>query len=284
MSRKLSLKSVTMIIGALVLSSGTLAQTSDVNQQTSYASQGHETLHSRALQLPSNDSAFKELFGVPSTGGKTKSAPGELSRFWFGQEFSQGEDNYYVTFFASQEILSEDYGEIEILICRDCTADVGAVTYKKVSGQWVLISKQKKFAVAGGYGDVSEATPELLALSPTATAVMIDFIEGGQGIVESGKNMFIFSEEAWIRGGHIFTSSSRDGVEAECGYPPVIEEANEFGFGWCYKNTGVISLLDATKNGFPYLMVARTGTEEDGNGSVVPAKNLIYTFKDGRYQ
>lgn len=218
---------------------------------------------------------------MPSTSEKTKTAPDKLSKFWFGQEFNHGEDYYYAAFFSSQEILFEGDDYIETAMCWDCLTDIGAVTYKKVSGQWLLVSKQKKFALAGSRGYVSEAIPELLVLSPTATAVMVDFIEGGQGIFEGGKDMFIFSEEAWVYGGHISTSTSRDGAEEECGYPPV--ETDEFGVEWCYKNTGVISLLDATKNGFPYLMVTRTGTEARSH-HLVPAKNLIYTFIDGHYQ
>lgn len=283
MSRKLSLKSVTILLGALVLSTGALAQTTNANQQTSYASQGHEALHSRALQLPSNDSAFKELFGVPVTGEKTQSTPNELSRFWFDQEFSQGDEDYYTAFFVSQEIDWENSFDDHIMTTtgHETTADIGVVTYKKVSGQWLLVSKQKKFAVAGSYGDVSEATSELLVLSPTATAVMVDSVWGGQGTVYNGKRIFVFSEEAWIYSGNIFIDSSRDGVKEECGYPPI--EPNEHGAGWCYKNTGEISVLDVFKNGFPALLVTRIGTDA-GQNSSVPAENLIYTFIDGRYQ
>lgn len=283
MSRKLSLKSVTMLLGGLVLSTGSLAQTTDANQHTSYASQGHEAQRSKALQLPSSDSAFKELFGVPVTGEKTQSTPNELSRFWFGREFNQGDEDYYAAFFVSQKIDWDSSYDDQIMTTtgRATTADIGAVTYKKVSGQWLLVSKQKKFSAAGSYGDVNEATSELLVLSPTATAVMVDSIWGGQGTVYNGKRMFIFSEEAWIHGGNVFIYSSRDGVKEECGYPPM--EPNEHGQGWCYKNTGEISVLDVFKNGFPAIFVTRTGTTA-GQNSPVPAENLIYTFIDGRYQ
>lgn len=289
MSRKLSLKSVTMLLGGLVLSTGSLAQTTDANQHTSYASQGHEAQRSKALQLPSSDSAFKELFGVPVTGEKTQSTPNELSSFWFGQELNQRDEDYYAAFFVSQEIdwdISYD-DHIMTTMGRETTADIGVVTYKKVSGQWLLVSKQKGFATTGQNGDVGNVdttAPDLLALTPTATSILLDTIEGGQHTdyrVDKGKLMFIFSEEKWTHGGNILIGSSRDGVKEECGYPPL--ETDERGLGWCYKNTGEISVLDVFKNGFPAIFVTRTGTTA-GQNSPVPAENLIYTFIDGRYQ
>lgn len=170
---------------------------------------------------------------------------------------------------------------------RETTADIGVVTYKKVSGQWLLVSKQKGFATTGQNGDVGNVdttAPDLLALTPTATSILLDTIEGGQHTdyrVDKGKLMFIFSEEKWTHGGNILIGSSRDGVKEECGYPPL--ETDERGLGWCYKNTGEISVLDVFKNGFPAIFVTRTGTTA-GQNSPVPAENLIYTFIDGRYQ
>ena len=119
---------------------------------------------------------------------------------------------------------------------------------------------------------------------PTPTSILLDTIEGGHHTdfrVYKGKLMFIFSEEKWTHGGNILIGSSRDGVKEECGYPPM--EPDEHGVGWCYKNTGEMSVLDVFKNGFPAIFVTRTGTTA-GQNSPVPAENLIYTFIDGRYQ
>ena len=58
-----------MVLGALVLSTGSRAQTTDANQHTSYASQGHEAQRSKALQRAREETGKLEEAMAKTFGG-----------------------------------------------------------------------------------------------------------------------------------------------------------------------------------------------------------------------
>lgn len=215
-------------------------------------------------QLPSQEAAFRELFGVFDQSGKVKTAADKLTSLWFVQSFKYGNDNIHVKFFKSQTL--DASGEVDS--CHACGVDIGAITYKKVNDEWRVVSKQRKLGVAGQYGDVSEEDPEVVKLSSDVMALLFDSKAGGMGYYYEGKMLLSFANGTWHDAGVINTGADNSAV---CEDPEMAVA--------CWRYIGEISVVAGENLGHPDILVTRTGTEAGGK----PAKNVTYSFKDGAY-
>jgi len=230
---------------------------------------------SNAVQFPSEDTALKELFFVSDPSGKVKTAPNKLTYFLFEQSFKIGTNNLHVKFFATQS-LDESGRPFD---WHAAGVDVGAITYKQNYSQWEVISKQPQFGEAGKWGEFYGGEPEVLQLSPTSLAVMVDHSDFGQGYSTEGKIVFVFAQNTWHNFGYIETGGSNPG---NCDQTP--PPAGEEGLAPCYSYEGEISVVKGSTSEYPDLLVTRTGTESNEyRGTPLPAKNVTYIFKDGRY-
>ena len=266
-----------MLSGALVLSIGASAffYFKSGVQSNSISRQGLPR-ESGALSLPNKEVALNDLFGVSDPSGEVKTAPDKLTRFWFERSIKVGVDDLHVKFFATQGL--DELGRP--FDYHAAGVDVGAITYKKNSDRWDVLSKQPRFGVAGSWGNVDEVNPEILQLSPSSLAVMIDASGGMGGWFDKGKVMFIFSRDAWYDVGYIQTGGDNSGACDE-NEPP---EGIEGGDGPCYSFTGVISVAGDSISEYPDLLVTRSGTESKGHrGALISAKNVTYTYADGKY-
>lgn len=263
--------------GALVLSIGASALFYYQSRtQPQAISQEKASEESKALPLPSKETALKELFGVSDPSGKVKIASDKLTNFWFEQSFKVGTSNLHVKFFATQSL----DGTGNPYDSHATSLEVGAITYKQNSNQWEVISKQPQFGSAGTWGMLSEAKPVALHLSPTSLAFTLDQSYSGQGHSEEGKILFVFSQNSWHDVGFIKTGGENSGDCEDT--PPAPDE--EFPLGPCFKYTGVISVANGSTSEYPDLLVTRTGTEnKEHRGALIPAKNVTYIFKEGKY-
>lgn len=261
--------------GTLVLSIGAFALFYfDSKNQTPTISQENASEETKALSFPSNETALKELFGVSDPSGKVKTAPDKLTKFWFEQSIKVGTNNLHVKFFATQS-LDESGQPVD---AHASGVDVGAITYKQNSNQWEVISKQPQFGAAGSWGEVDEVKPEVLQLSPTSLSVMLDASGGMGGQFEEGKTIFVFAQNSWHDVGYVQTGEDNSGTCDETPPPP------EEGMGPCYSYKGAISVVNGSTSEYPDLLVTRTGTEsKEHRGALIPAKNVTYIFKDGKY-
>ena len=214
-------------------------------------------------------SALKELFGVTDPSGEVKTAPNGLSRVWFEQSFQDGNDNAHVVF--TRTPLPNDDGYVY----------AGAVTYTQVDGEWRIVSKQHKIGVVvDGCYSVSNQVP-MLKLTPNKIAFLI--INGGcsgsGGRSTEYRNLYVYANNHWQDlGGDIFI----DGYFSHLGcYEP--GEQHEAEMSGCWGYNGKVSIITSKKE-YPDLLVTKTGTEEDGKGNVIPAKNNTYVFNGKQYE
>jgi len=271
-----------VLSGALVLSLGSFAlyyfqsQSLPQQQQANIALAEKVVEEPKALQFPSNETALKELFGVSDPTGQVKTAPDQLTTFWFDQSTKLGADNLYVKFFATQN-LDESGQPID---SHATAVEVGAITYKQNSSQWEVISTQLNFGAAGSSGKVDdEVKPEILQLSPTSFAVMVKASGGMGGWFDEGKTVFVFAQNAWHDMGYVKTGGDNSG---SCDETPPTPDA--YAMGPCYSYKGTISVVNGSTSEYPDLLITRTGTEsKEHRGSLIPAKNVTYIFKDGQY-
>ena len=227
------------------------------------------------LSLPNNEAAMKELFGVSGPSGKVKTAHDKLTDFWFEQSFKVGTDNLHVKFFATQS-LDESGQPVDY---RAASVDVGAITYKQNAGQWEVISKQPQFGYAGSSGEAGEAKTEVLQLSPNSIAIMLDASGSGQGYFYEGKTVFVYAQNSWHDTGFVQTGANNSGT---CDDTPPLP--GEEGMGACHSYKGVISVVKGSMSDYPDLLVTRTGTDIQWQPrAIIPANNITYIFKDGKY-
>jgi hypothetical protein len=240
------------------------------------SSQEKASEESKALPFPSNETALKELFGVSDPSGKVKTAPDKLTNFWFEHSIKVGTNNLHVKFFATQS-LDESGQPVD---AHASGVDVGAITYKQNSNQWEVVSKQPQFGAAGSWGKVDEVKPEVLQLSPNSLAVMLDASGGMGGWFDEGKTIFVFAQNSWHDVGYVQTGGDNSGTCDENEPPEGIKD----GAGPCYSYKGAISVVNGSTSEYPDLLVTRTGTEsKEHRGALIPAKNVTYIFKDGKY-
>lgn len=284
MSQQPSLKQSIVIgalSGALVLSIAAFAIFHFQNiKQTQAISQEMALGQSETLSLPSNETALKELFGATGlsekASGSIKTAPNKLTSFWFEQSFKLGTDSLHVKFFATQS-LDESAQPIE---SHAQSVAVSAISYKQSASQWRVLSKQLQFGVAGAWGKVNEVKPEILPLSPTSLAVMLDAADGMGGWLQEGKIIFVFARNAWRDVGFVQTGGNNLGTCDDS--PPAADD--EFPVGPCYSYEGTISVVSGSRSVYPDLLVTRTGTlSEEHRGALIPARNVTYIFKNGKY-
>lgn len=212
--------------------------------------------------------ALKELYGVTDPSGKVKSASNKQSSIWFEQSFKDGNDNLHVVFIKTQSL--DEQGEIDG--CHGCSAEIGAVTYKQANDNWQLISKQQKITEIGSYGDAPAITQaEILQLSSDKIAFLIEDGYSNQGQTDSGKDLLVFSKNNWRDIGVVITDSDDSG------------NCEEGDVKHCFSYEGKISVISGNKE-YPDLLVTKTGTEKNGKGNVIPAKNSVYVFNGNSYE
>jgi len=272
-----------VLSGALVLSIGSFALYYFQSQSQLQAATQDTVLEApkvlvapvAVLPLPSNKTAFEELFGVSDPSGKVKTAPDQLTSFWFEQSVVSGGNNLHVKFFATQKLdkAGQPYDS------HASSVDVGAITYKQNANQWEVISKQLQFGEAGSWGSIDEVKPEVIQLSPTSFAVMVEFSGGQGGWNNEGKAVFVFAQNSWHDLGYVVTGEDNSG---SCDYTP--PAPGDIGMGPCFSFKGVISVSDGSTSEFPDLLITRTGTQSKSfRGELIPATNITYIFKDGKY-
>lgn len=225
---------------------------------------------------------FKELFGITDPSGKVKTAKDKLSSVWFEHSFQNGDGNAHVIFTKTQEL--HDTGEL--IDCHACTAEIGAVTYKKVDDEWQVISKQQYIGEVGSNGDAPEVTigevgsygdapeythAEILQISPDKFVVLIEDGYDNMGYEVTGKDVFLFNKDKWQYLGVVVTGESNFG-SSQCG-----EEHK------CFSSEGKISVIAGEKE-YPNLLVTKTGTEQNDKDKTVPAKKAIYIFNGKKYK
>lgn len=230
----------------------------------------------KAVQLPSNATALHDMFGVTDPSGKIKTAYDKLTSLWFEQSFKDGDDNLHVKFYKTQSLDEEG----KPMDSHATSVDVGAITYKQIAGQWQVISKQTKFGEFGQWGDAPEAKARILQLSPGVVALMVDDGNGMGGYNVEGKTLIAFSKGSWRDVGFVETGNDNSGACDET--PPLAGE--EWVIGPCYSSKGIISVATGSTSEYPDLLVTRTGTQQNEHGGpIVPAENVTYIFKDGKY-
>lgn len=279
--------------GALVLSlglSGYLYFQSNKNGTTinseavsTKASEAIPTIATSPAEVPSNEVALKELFGISNPSGQVKNVvkiegdeSDTLTSHWFDKALKIGADDFYVKLYKTQQ-LDETGQPVD---SHATHVYIGAITYKNISGQWQAVSKQKSFGTSGSWGDTPGTKAQILQLSPSSIALMLDYAGGGQGYFEEGKQIFVFAKNNWQDAGVIITGEDNEG--AGCDSEPV--PAGEMAMGPCWKYTGKISVVSGSNSEFPPLLVTRSGTESNEHRvSVKPVKNLTYNFVAGKY-
>lgn len=261
------------LAGALVLSIGISAFLYFQSKNQSQAIV-QETLKEvpQALQSPSNEAALKELFGVSDPSGKVKTAKDKLTKFWFEKIVKINNKNFLVKFFATQSL--DSAGNLND--CHACSVDIGAITYTQNANQWEVVSKQPRFGTTGQWGDVGEVKPEVLQLSSSSVAILLESSSMHFGVMDTGKTLFAFAKNSWIDAGYIQTDSDNSG---QCD-----DETGEDSMGPCYSYKGVISIVKGSASEFPDILVSRSGTESiEHKGAPKPAANVIYSFRNGSY-
>lgn len=276
--QSLIISAVTAVLVLLIVASALFYL--QAKSQAQAISQANASEASKSLPLPSNEAALKELFGTSApvdSGDIAKIAPNKLTSFWFEQSFTLGVDHLHVKFFATQR-LDESGQPID---SHAQSVEVGAISYQKNANKWQVLSKQPQFGVAGAWGKVDKAvTPVVLQLSPTSLAVMVAASDGMGGWHEEGKTIFVFAQNAWHDAGYVQTGGDNLGTCDDA--PPAADE--EFPIAPCYRYSGTISVVNGATSEYPDLLVTRTGTEaEEHLGKLLPARNVTYVFKDGKY-
>jgi uncharacterized protein YecT (DUF1311 family) len=263
---------ISVLSGALILGITGFFYYQD-NAQPKDASQSTVANAIKTPKNPERNTAMQDLFGVTDPSGEVKTGEEALTSFWFEQSFTQGTDNFHVIFFKTQAI-DEDGDPYQ---SHAQGVDVGAITYKQVGDEWQIIGKQPKFGEAGSWGDVPETTAEILPLSASVLAFMVDSSYSGQGYVDEGKMLFTFSKNIWHDIGYLQTGGDNSG---DCDD----ESKSLEGLGACWSYEGKISVITGKNTDYPNLLVTRTGTESGANrNAVVPAKNVTYIFNGEKY-
>lgn len=277
MKQKLSLKQsrlIAVLAGALIISIAVsmFFYSREDGQDSAFLSQNLSA-------MPDHTTALNELFGITDSSGKVRISANELSSIWFEQSFKLGNDEFHVIFTKTQEV---DPQSGAIVKAHAQGVKVGAITYKRIDGQWQVVSRQQKFGDFGEWGDASEVKQaEILQLSPENIAFMVDAGGGMGGFFESGKSLFAYSKNSWRDLGYVQTDADNSGV---CDEPSERAPSDDGGSIPCWSYKGTISIVPGENAEYPDLLVTRTGTESGENGvSIVPAKSVTYVFNGEKY-
>jgi len=173
-----------------------------------------------------------------------------------------------VIFIKTQSINERD----EVDACHACSAEIGAVTYKRINNEWQIVTKQKKIGDVGSWGDAPETQKaEILKLSPDKFAFLINDWYSTMGQTESGVLLFVFAKNNWRYTGFITTQLNDSG------------NCEEGDVKHCFSYEGKISVISGNKE-YPDLLVTKIGTEgKDNKGNVIPAKSAFYVFNGNQY-
>jgi hypothetical protein len=215
-----------------------------------------------------SEATLKILLGV-TISGKAIKTENKSSSVWFEQSFQNKDDNIRVIFIKTQTI--ENNGEIDD--CHACSAEIGAVTYKKVNDGWQVVSKQLQIGDVGSWGDAPAITQaEILQISPDKFVFLISDGDSGQGYETTGKYVILFKNDKWQYLGFVQSGESNSGT-SQC-----VDDERK-----CWNSEGKISVITGEKE-YPDLLVTKTGTEQDDKDNIIPAKNSIHVFNGKEYE
>ena len=224
---------------------------------------------------PDPKTALTELFDAPFDGETIRIATGATGGYWFEQSFSIGSVPYHVVFGKTQKL---DPATGTPLDSHVQGVSVGAMTYRLDKNGWRAIGKQTEIGEIGSWGDAPEIEEaEILVLSPAQIVLLIDFGYGMGGYVDEGKVLLGFDGARWRDLGFVQTGGNNGGA---CDETPSASGVTIP----CWSYTGSISVLPEMHDGYPDLLVERTGTQSgDERNPVLPADNAIYRFDGDKY-
>ncbi len=249
---------------------------------------------------PGVDLAFSALFGVQSAGESARTGTQQQTRLWFQTPLTQAGQHYWAQFFVSQDL--DDEGEP--IDSHAQGVSISALTYVQQDAGWQLVSRQRDFSATGSYGDAPQAEAELLSLSPTHSAALVQATAFGQGYSYAGKTVLLFDGNSWSDAGYIGTSEDNagtcddapenpPGTEAPGDEADGEDEADDFTLAPCYAWAGSISLTPAEESpnpAMPDLVVQRHSTLTAEQEALRPAPDatsrlrVVYHFEDGQYR
>lgn len=229
----------------------------------------------RTGSKPDPKTALTELFGSAFNGESIRTASGERASPWFEQSFSIGSDQHHAVFSKTQQLDPETGAPLDSHVQG---VSVGAITYRLDKDGWRLIGKQIGIGEIGSWGEAPKVEQaEILNLSPSKIAFLIDFDYGMGGYLDEGKVLFGFDGARWQNLGFVQTGGNNEGA---CDETPSASGVTIP----CWSYTGTISVLPEIHRGYPDLLVERTGTQSgDDRHPIQPVTNAIYRFDGENY-
>ena len=240
-------------------------------------------------ELPplSTSAIIRDLFGVSTEKDEFIMKSSEIDRddasesvlvsLWLQKSFAVESNAYHVVFFAFQSI---DPVTNEPFESHADSVGVSAITYKKTSNGWTVVSRQKSpFAEVGSWGQAPEVEEaDILSLGLGRISLLIPGSWSGQGYFIIGLYVLAFDGTYWEDLGYVTTGEDNSGACDEKPDP-------EVGLQSCWSYTGAVKVIPSQDKKYPDLLVERTGTVsgDDEYGPVEPAQNVVYEFKDGKY-
>ncbi|GAB4257251.1 MAG: hypothetical protein Kow0065_06470 [Methylomicrobium sp.] len=228
-----------------------------------------------SASTPDTKKALAVLFGNEFKNGSIKTADNESATYWFEQTFSIGSQRYHVVFAQVQQLDIETGTPLDSHVQG---VGVAAITYHSEPDGWHAIGQQTHIGEIGSWGKAPEVTQaEILTLSESQIALLIDFGYGMGGYFDEGKVLFGFDGSRWRDLGFVQTGSNNAGA---CDETPSTSGVTIP----CWSYTGAISVLPEMHDGYPDLLIKRTGTKSGNDRNPVePAGNAVYRFDGERY-
>ncbi len=160
-------------------------------------------------------------------------------------------------------------------MCSSCSVSVGAITYKQISGLWQIVSKNINFGSVGGYGDAPEANEvKTFKLSEKLSGFSVPYSEMVSGESWKGTYLLMFADNSWKNAGLIILGA---GNYEQCHEESPLEKHS------CWGHDGAISVIADKNKVYPDILVTRKGTDFSEEGTIISAKNIVYTFDGKQY-
>jgi hypothetical protein len=197
------------------------------------------------------------------------------SSFWFEQVLKNADG--VPLFYA---IFSKKEGDG----CHVCTADISINTWKSASGNWEVLAKQKNLFKSGIWGDVpSVVQPVNSYKAGSGLIYLVELKTYEESDIKFKDYMILnFKSDGW---GYLGTISNQ--IEG-CKYEVVdIDVGNgvdaaEDTVSICWNYKAQISVLTNNEN-YPDILIKRTGTVLEDDGSQIQAKDVMYSFNGKEY-
>lgn len=272
-NNRTTLKTV-LIASALIAAAGLAAYLYD-GRKSAEPLQQNAAHRPPSMTKPEPRAALAELFGTAFDNGSIQTKSGEKASLWFEQPFSLGSDRYHVLFSKAQQLDPETGAPLDSHVQG---VSVGAITYKLDAQGWRAVGKQTGIGEIGSWGEAPEIErAEILILSPSRIALLIDFGYGMGGYFDEGKVLFGFDGTHWHDLGFVQTGGNNEGA---CDETPSASGVTIP----CWSYTGTISVRPEMHRGYPDVLVERTGTQSgDDRSPVRPATNAVYRFDGEKY-